>query len=31
MKEMTEYYAERQASMSKYSQSVRKYKWESIK
>lgn len=31
MKEMTEYYAERQASMSKYSQSVRKYKWESNK
>ena len=28
MEEMTEYYAERQASMSKYSQSVRKYKWE---
>ena len=31
MKEMTEYYAERQASMSEYSQSVRKYKWESNK
>ena len=31
MEEMTEYYAERQASMSKYSQSIRKYKWESNK
>ena len=31
LKEMTEYYAKRQASMSKYSQSVRKYKWESNK